>query len=394
MIIQKPNITVDNIQIEVDKGLDDKLVNKVINEIGNTIPIIKIGDYILDLGSLKKFSLRVALNNLPRISLTVSDEQYIVREALKANIDTGVIFIGWKSWYIKFNVIYDKTYSDVGDTDIALTGKLYNKKIYNGIQKSFVNQKLVDIFTDISKNTDMGLFTISGEELNTVLDYSLITGSRYIDYFDFLIKNYTTDLYAIDTNYYFHICNIEKLRKADVDTYTLNWSTGETLTKPAPIIFKSMYHDNNDSDYVKIPVDFYTLNTNFSEIFTETYSEYYLGVGGNGETLLSSDDTIGIGSQKTNTFNGFKSHKNPFYIDRINKLIGGNLIRLKTDNIIYELLPFSIVQTELYLPYRSGEDIKLDSEHSGKKIVINYTIDYEKSVTGELNKLTQTIDVI
>jgi hypothetical protein len=102
---------------------------------------------------------------------------------------------------------------------------------------------------------------------------------------------------------------------------------------------------------------------------------------------------VGIGSNKTNTFFGFKKHKIPYYNDRINKLIGGNLITLTTKNIIFELTPLSTVGIEIYLPYVVGTDIKLDTEHSGKKIVLGYSINYKKK-SDELNMLTQTIKLI
>ena len=90
---------------------------------------------------------------------------------------------------------------------------------------------------------------------------------------------------------------------------------------------------------------------------------------------------------------------NPFYKDIINKSIGGNSIKLTMKNILFELTPFSIINLEIYLPKnsnREGEDkIRLDEEHSGKKVVIGYSYNWQtKDEESDFPTLTQEIEVI
>lgn len=394
-VIVKPNITVDNIVLEANINDKDN-IDLMINEIGKSVPLVKIGDYVLNLSDTKEFTFGNRLNSLPIFSLTVNDEQYFIREALKNKIDKCVIFMGYKHWYIKFNGILDTEFSEVGDSHIELSGTLYNEKLYNVRQYSYKDKTIEDILKDICTQTSMGLFTFQNEFLSKQIDYSLMTGTRYIDYFDFIIQTYTNNFYMIDSHYFYHVGNIDAIRKQKYDKYSLNWKTGEQISE-TDIIFKSIVRNVDDTKDItadlKIPIEYYTFTTNFSQIYKETYAEYEIGFGGNGNTKISSNNSIGIGSNKTNSFNGFKSHKNPFYKDLINKQIGGNLIKIFSENVLFELSPFSVVGLEIYLPYRNGTDIRLDEEHSGKKVVLGSTIKFKK-LSSTINKLSQEIELI
>jgi len=394
-IIIEPNIKVGQIEIQMDNNASDA-ANNIMTDWGRNIPIIKIGDYVLNTGDLREFSLQITLNSFPTFTITVDDTTYKIREALKNDIDKCIIFIGYQDWYIRFNGLLNTTYSSVGDSIIILNGQYYNENLYNGQQFSFKNMTVVDILKNICSKTKMGLFTYDNVDLKQELDYSLMTGTRYIDYFDSLIKTYTSNIYSIDCHSYIHVGDIETLRKQEVDKYSLDWSTGKKIDEQ-PIIFKSINRsvDNinkPDGPYYKIPIKYYTINSNFSQINKETYNSYAIGFGGNGETEIKTSNLLGIGSNKTNSFIGFKKHKFPYYNDRINKSIGGNIITITTDNIIFELNPFSVVEVELYLANKNGKDFDKE-EHSGKKIVLGYSIDYKKTPR-TLNKLTQTIELI
>lgn len=394
-LIIKPNVTVEDILIQLDTNAE-RDAGRIVNEWGKNIPVIKIGDYVLNIGDLENFSLKVALNCLPSFTMTVKDEQFKIRESLKNNIDKCVIFIGNKNWYIKFNGILDTTFSDAGDVSIFLTGKVYNEKLYAGYQKSHKGLSIVDIFSDICNMTSMGLFTVDNPDLNKVIDFSLMTGTRCIDYFDNIIKTYTRNLYSIDPFYHYHVVDIDRLRGLSIDKYSLSWKTGDPLDSEHDIILKSIVRDDKtvEGDEFKIPIKHYSIDTNFSDIHTKTYQNYNIGYGGdNPEVLLSSNQNLGIGDNKTNTFFGFEKHKNPFYTDVINKKIGGNLIKIYLESVILELLPFSIVNFECYLPLTNEKQMRLDEEHSGKKIVIGYTIDFER-INKEFNKMSQTIELI
>jgi hypothetical protein len=395
-IIIEPNIKVENIEIQMDTNSTDA-ANNIMSEWGRNIPIIKIGDYILNVGDLKEFSLQIALNSFPTFTIVLDDLLYNIRKALKNDIDKCIIFIGYKNWYLRFNGILDNSKSGVGDNIVRLNGTYYNEKFFNGAQFSYKDKKIVDIMKDICTKTNMGLFTYDNLDLNKQLDYSLMTGTRFIDYFDSLIKNYTSNIYSIDCHSYIHVGDIETLRKQDYDKYSLDWGTGEKLQVEQPIIFKAINNSVEDINKplapdFKIPIKYYGINTNFSEIFKETYNTYAIGYGGNGEQEIKSKSNIGIGSNKTNTFFGFKDHKFPYYTDKVNKSIGGNTIKITTNNVIFELNPFSVVGVELYLN-QDGKSFVLDQEHSGKKIVLSFSIDYKK-ISKTLNQLSQTIELI
>lgn len=388
-VIVKPNIKVDSIEIKVDEFVP-KEAEKLILEWGRYTPIIKIGDYVLSQGDLKDFSLKIALNSLPSFSMTIDDSRYIIREALKHDIDKCVIFLGYSDWYIKFNGILDKTYSKIGDTKIILNGTYFNDKLFEGKQFSYKDKTINEILKDICLKTSMGLFIYDNPDLNKKIDFSLITGIRYIDYLKNLISDYTDNIFIIDCHSYIHIGNIETIRKQKIDKYTLDWSSGEKIL-PQDIIFESP--SKNPIDKNIIPISFFGVNTNFSEIHKETYNSYSLGYGGNGSVDIKSSNDIGIGSNKTNTFFGFKEHKNPYYVDRINKAIGGNNITITSTNILFELSPLSKIGLKVYLPFKDGADVRPDIQHSGEKIVIGYAINY-KQKQGELNNLSQTIFLI
>lgn len=391
-LILKPSLKIDNIQMELDPGISDR-ISMFTNETGRNIPIIKIGDFVLDLGSLKEFTLKVAFNCFPSFTMEIKDDQYAIRKALKNQIDTCVIFIGYSNWYLKFNGLICSSFSEQGDEDITLTGIVFNQKLFDGKQTGYKDKTVRDIFTDICKKTSMGLFVYENSYLDKKLDYSINPGKGSLDYFEFILKNYTNNIYSIDPNYYFHVGNIESIRKQKIDKYSLNWKTGESIGEQ-DIIFKSKKMDGDDEteDY-KIPIDFYTFDTNFSEVHKNTYNTYNLGYGGHNEVPVDSLKTLGIGTNKTNTFFGFKDHKFPFYTDVINKSLAGNIIKLTLKNPIIELNPLSLVRTEIYLPFTSGQDITLDEEHSGDKVVLGYEISFLRE-SKELNKLQQKIFLI
>lgn len=389
-VIIEPKIKTEPIKIKMDAQSPDA-AKTIIADWGRNIPVISIGDYVLNSGDLKDFSLQIALNSLPTFTMTVDDSQYLIREALQNDIDKCVIFLGFKDWYIRFNGILNKNTSSAGDKNIFISGTYYNEKLYNGVQFCYRDKPLVDIFKDVCDKTDMGLFTFDNVDLNQPIDYSLLTGTRYIDYFNSMITNYTKNLFSVDCHSFIHVGDIETIRKQPIDKYSLDWSTGEKI-EDKPIIFRTKLLTAEKIGDV-IPIDWHTITTNFGGIHKETYKSYDLGLGGNGLQSVPTIDTIGIGSNVTNTFFGFKNHKNPFYTDKINKSIAGNVIKITTQNIIFELSPFSVVGLELYLPFRNGDPVRRDVVHSGNKVVIGYSINYAR-MKNELNKLSQTIELI
>jgi hypothetical protein len=394
-LLVKPNIVIDNIVIEKDPN-DDYGTERILNEFGRNIPIVKIGEYVLAIGDLEEFNLNIGINSIPTFEMTINDSQYLIRENLKQDIDKCVIFIGYKDWYIKFNGIINKNYSEVGDSFISLFGELYNEKLYETVQKSYKNKTIETILKEIANETKMGLFTIDDEYLSHEIDYLINTGSSYFDFMKFLITRYTKNLYSIDPFYHIHVCNIDTVRNQPFDKYVLDWKTGKTIPE-SNIIFKSIKRSHeNDAEDFKIPVAFYTIDTNFTEVHKKTNKNYFLTLSGFEEKnlLLKSNGLLGIGENAENSFSGFEKHKFPFYNEIVNKKIGGNLIKIKTDTVLFELSPFSVVGFECYLPFTPGREMILDEEHSGKKIVINFSIDFYKNTDGAKNSMTQTIEMI
>lgn len=395
-VLIKPNLDIGSIKIEKDED-DQYGTDRILGEWGRNIPLIKIGDYVLGIGDLEDFELRVALNCLPTFSMTVNDEQYLIRESLKNDVDKCIIFIGYETWYIKFNGIIDKSFSEVGDVSIMLSGQFYNEKLYNTNQFVYSEISVSDVFTDICKQTSMGLFVDDNEDLNKEIFHSINPNICYLDYFERLLKQYTLNTYSIDCFGYIHVVDINKLREQPIDKYTLDWRTGEQISE-TDIIFKSLIKngsaDKDDEENDKISIDYYSIDTNFSDIFRKSQSVYNIGNSIDGIQKLKSNEIVGIGEKNTNTFPGFVKYKFPFYYERINKKLGGNLIKITTENIIFELSPFSIVGFECYLPFIAGRDVKLDEEHSGKKIVISNTLNYQKSNNSDTAKLVQSIEMI
>ena len=391
-IIVKPNIKVDDIKIDMDV-LSKNRVTDVINEFGRSIPIIKIGDYVLNVGELIHFELKLALNSFPRFTMQLDDTNLQIREVLKQEIDKCVIFIGYKEWYIKFNGVITLIDSDAGDAIISLEGIWFNPKMYYTEQKSYKNKKIVDILTTICKNTDMGLYTFDNEDLNKEIDYVLNTETPQINFLvEDVIKTYTTNIFAFDTFGFLHIGNIEMMRKSSYDKYTLK-QTGETID-PKDIIFSSKTRQYLPEDEFKIPIDYYTLNTNFSKMFLENASIYDVSIQSKFTKILKSDSKIGYGEIGANTFSGFEKHKFPFYSNIVNKSLGGNIISITLKNLMFEITPFSVVGFDCYLPETGNKAFRLDTEHSGKKIVIGYSIEYTKPDEQELNSMIQTIIMI
>ena len=390
-LILKPNIKVEDIKMEMDANSSN--IPRVINEFGKNIPLVKIGNYVLNIGELKSLEIKVGLNSLPSFELTIDDSTYRIREALKKEIDKCVIFYGYKTWYIKFNGLITTIHSDAGDSHLDLNGIIFNDALFKTEQFSYRDKSPVDILTDVCKKTNMGLFTFDNLLLNQKIDYVINTEVRFIDFMTNTIQTYTDNIFSYDLFYHLHLGNIEAIRKEQYDKYTLS-PTGESISAQ-DIIFssKSRYYTEKVDDF-KLPINYYTLNSNFSKTFLQNASTYKVGIPGQSQKELKSDSKVGYGNIGTNTFAGFATQKFPFYNNIVNKSLGNNIITIELKQLMFELSPLSIVGVEIYLQETGDKQFRLDYEHSGKKVVIGFSINYEKSETGEINGLTQTIDLI
>lgn len=390
-LILKPKIKVEDITMEMDANSSN--IPRVLNEFGKNIPLVKIGDYVLNIGELTSLEIKVGLNSLPSFELTVDDSTYRIREALKKEIDKCVIFIGYKTWYIKFNGLITTIHSDAGDSHLDLNGIIFNDALFKTEQFSYQDKSPADILTDVCKKTNMGLFTFNNLLLNQKIDYVMNTEVRFIDFITNIVKTYTDNIFSYDLFYHLHLGNIEAIRKQEYDKYTLT-PTGETIQEQ-DIIFtsKSRYFVEGVDDF-KLPINYYTLNSNFTKTFLQNASSYAVGIPGQKQKELKSDKNIGYGNIGTNTFAGFAGQKFPFYNNIVNKDLGNNIITIELKQLMFELTPFSVVGVEIYLQETGDKQFRIDYEHSGKKVVIGYNLKYDKSETGELNSITQTIDLI
>ena len=252
----------------------------------------------------------------------------------------------------------------------------------------------------------MGLFVTDNKWINEQKEHILNVGLSEISFFDYCIKQYTENLWCVDPLYHFHVGDITELRKRcdsnDYDKYTLD-NVGKQHEE-TPIIFTSkIYRDEeeNPEEAAKIPVQFYTINSNFSKMYIENPSKMYIN---DEEHELTSEEKKGLGQKYFNTYpgnntennTGFFKHINPFYTERLNKLIGGVSIEITLKNLLFEISPFDIVGFECYLPQNNGKPMELDKEHSGSKIVIGYSYLFD-SPTSQQNRfpsITQKIQMI
>jgi hypothetical protein len=391
-VIIEPNITVDNIIITKDAN-DEYGTERLLNEWGRTVPIIKIGDYVLNSAEIMSFDLFVNFNSLPRFELSVNDENYQIREVLKNDIDTAIIFIGYKDWYIKFNALIENNSSDIGGIIIDISGIFYVPELYNKEQKAYTSMTVVDILKDICSSCKLGLFTIDNTDLNREIS-EINTEKTRLSFLKNIIETKTTNIYCFDTFGYLHIGNIDKIKEQNISKYSLTPMRGESI-EPTDIILTSIGKEFTEGDNEnKIPVLYYTLKSNFSKLITNTYKEYGIKYS-NGELGYNedSDKNVLIGNNFDNTFSGFKNANFPFYKEVINKKIIGNVISIELEHLIFELTPFDIVYFECYLPAKADKPSRLDEEHSGKKMVLSYSLHY-KQTNDEFNRITQVINLI
>lgn len=403
-LVCKPQIEVDEIVLEMDEQ-NEQGAKDIMRSWGNLMPVIKIGEHVLSAGELTYFELNVGIGTVPKFTMSVYDQSLMIRKNLKDDIDKCVVFIGFKDWYIKFNGIIRNTYSEAGDEILTLSGELHNDLLYSATeQKSYKQQNITDILTDICSITKMGLYTTDNKWINTEQEQVINTGMHQIDFFEYCIEHFTENLWCIDPLYHFHIGDVEELRKrcesGDLDKYTLT-NSGEQVPE-TPIIFTSkIYREDEEKENEKIQVDFYTINSNFTDMLLRNHSQMYIN---DEEHEIVTDATRGLGTQFFNTYpgngtddnTGFVAKVNPLYEERVNKLIGGVLIELTLKNLLFEISPFDVVGFECYLPQNNGEPMKLDEEHSGNKIVIGYSYYFERPVSqrDRLPSITQKIQLI
>lgn len=394
-IVVKPTVKVDTIEIKKDENNPDSTRNILLTW-GKTMPIVKIGDYVLSTGELISYEFGTTINSLPFFTMEIDDSNYTIRKLFKKQIDKCCIFIGYDKWYIKYNGLITSTYSDDGEPTIQANGILFNQALYNSVQKSYVNTSVQDILKDIAEQSKMGLFTLANAELEKKPEYCINPNMRLLEFFNYCIRKYTDNIWLIDPNYYMYVGNIETARKQKVDKYTLN-QNGESIEPTDICITTSPFflpetasESEKKKDELKIRANYYTVDTNFSNVWYKASAKYTVN-----NKELKSDASIGISDSSASCFPGFETQYFPFYIDRVNKQLTGTIIKVSLKNIIYEITPFSVVNFEAFMPRTGVEPIQMSKEHSGKKVVIGYRYKFDKKDTSnEVQSITQYLDLI
>lgn len=391
--ILEPNIKVPDIVIEADEN-SEYSVDRILNNWGSSIPIIQIGDYVLKIVETISCHINIKINSIPSFDIVVVDTNYKIREALKKELDKCIIFFGFRDWYVKFNGLITEVQSGSGESKIFMKGIFYQEPLYLNKQKLWKDTSVIDIIKDICTETKLGLFTFDNNDLNYTPDIVINPNTSNIEFTKELLARYTNNIWCYDTFGYLHIGDIETIFKQPIDKYTISYENGEQI-QPKDIVFRTRKLADADKDTDKIYVDYYTVNTNFSLSHLLTSTKYDVFFDDESTSELKTDENIGYGDKSDNSFVGFSKHKFPFYTERVNKLLCGNLIKLKLRNVMYEIVPFTVVNLELNLPSTTDLGItsgtRLDEEHSGKHIVIGYSYDYDKKNNSEQNNITQSL---
>ena len=399
----KPNIKEPNIEIQFDKKSQTE-VDRILNEWPTSIPLVKIGDYVLQIGDVISCSVNFSINKLPVFNLTITDQFFKIREALKSEIDKIVIVFGYRNWTVKIAGLITQINSDsINNNFLYLSGiAFYNEKLYECEQKVYVDKTIAEILKEICTECDLGLFTYDNETLSTFKfedshksknNRIINPGLRRIDFITELIEKYTDNIWMLDSLGYLHVGDIETILKSPIDKYSIDYKTGESISE-TDLIFTT----NRTTEYEekKIYVDSLTIDSNFSLSYLHTHKNYKVLDEQKKERKLKTYEKYGIGDILHNTFSDWLEHKNPEYRQRVNKLLLGNLIKLNLRNIIYEIIPFTLVGLELYLDYNAEDNkpVRLDEEHSGKHMVIGYSYNYQKPDDDSASYVSQELQII
>jgi hypothetical protein len=395
-IIVKPTIAVGNIQIQADPNAAESVQN-ILDNWGASMPVVKINDYPLAAGELLSFRLDVKFGTIPSFGMEVYDSNYTVRKALNDTIiDTGVVFIGYRNWYIKFNALFTVSVSDAGDTNINIDGIVWAPALHDNFQAGYTNRTVQDILADICGRTGTGLFTVNGPKLSQSLDNCLNASWKGLNFLNFVVNKYTNCLWAMDPMYTFHVVDWEQLQSQPLDQYTLG-EKGAIVPATDMVLTTHLWPDDTDSG--KLMVKWFTINTNFGKANIDTplsMATYFEG-GQNGTDEVDEDttDQFGTSAAKANSFYGFKAQHHPFHNEMAAKLIAGKSITCEMENIIYEITPFSQVNFEAWLPQRNDTPTVMDTENSGRKTVIGYAFHFNRKTDTTLYPIVrQTIDLV
>lgn len=403
----EPNITIEDIEIKINNDAD--AYDGITEAWGPQIPVMKINEYVLSPGEIRRYEFNVKINQLPSFFIEVDDTDYSIRKTLESEyIDLVTVFVGFKNWYHKYQGIITEIYSDAGETRIIIQGTLYIPKLFETVQQSYNDKSITDILKDICSKTDIGLYTIDNDDIQTPIS-TINDNKKHVSFINDVIRRHTDNVWCIDNFYYLHIGDIETIKNQDIDTFTLK---NGVVADPQPIrLVANPYMKEEDVDIDKtgnelpyFKVKFYTINTNIGDSYINSYGNYSLNGGDGSKKDLYNQNVnrgVGLGELSTNTFSGFmNTHKNTetVYKNIANKTLNDKVIEVIMQDVVYEITPFMNIDLELYLPlnFDNVDDYgnKMDTENSGKKTIIGYSMLFDMESSESNPIITQKINLI
>lgn len=392
MVIVKPNVPVDNIQLNIGPN-NAQTADLFMNDYGNFHPLLEINKQIINPADILQFSYSVNKNSIPTFFIKIKDEkQEIQNELTDSSLVTGVLFIGNKFWYHKNNLFVTKVTRL--PTSIVLTGIFYNEKLYETNQESYRDKSLKDIFTDVCTKTGLGFVSEDTPLINKIHKYLINGNKKYIDMIPSFVSTFTYDgIWCIDEYYVFHLQNFDTLSKKEVDTYSVLFD--RELDEPKPIVITNYLNKDNDIEEYQ-EKDLFKHYGNIS--IDNNLGTSYLTIPKNislTEHSVDSYEDVGTGSIVGNTFSRFKQNLTPFHSQVLQKDLTGNIYEVELERPIIELFPFAVVELEVWRKFFNKEterfEMEINKYQSGKKIVIGYEFHYN---SGFNNKLKQKIKLI
>lgn len=414
-ILLKPTYQPAEIVIEIDKNSVPLIDNKesagdnMTKTISNFYPLLKFDEKVFTLAEILDFKLSVAINDIPRLSVTLHDPNFVIRKYFKNNINIGTCRIGYKHWSLKFDLLFDESKTSIFGNDVSLSGILWNKKIFETYQKSYNDLTILDILNDVLKNSGLGCYYFNNDYLQKTYNHIIQSNQSYINFLIHLINDYTDNIWSIDPNYYLHIGSFDQIDTQNVGVYTLDYKTGNKLDQEKPLIFYKNIHysqevegdkkSNEENDKLleyKIPISAYNINSNVGENYLTSKQNYFSTNEKEIFEIFKDDEDHGIGDIYANTYSKFLNHKIPFLNKIINNKLRSKTITFLTEYIIPELNILDVINLQLYRRPMAGDpDYEsqintgkpmIDTENSGNKVVIGYDFIYEKMTDLDLSK--------
>lgn len=366
-----PKVKIEKIPVQFEENMTDEKFEDFTNLWGKMIPIVQINNEVFNIGNIVSFEYIIDINSTPKFILIINDE-YQRFQAKFTDVDklTGIIFLGNKIWYHKFNILITDV-NPFGE-EITLMGNIYNEKMFKSVQKSYNNISLLDILKDICTQTDLGLYSLSNEKLSQTLPLILNTNINYEKFLNNIVIKYThNNFWCIDQYYMLHVQNYDTLFKKPIDKFTIK--NGKTYEPTEIKITNYISNEELEEDNSKFLCYDFSINNNVGSKNIKTSLTYKIN-----DDNINTYDKIGIGSKNANTFSKFVNNSKPFYKEIFDKEITGNEFEIELKTPIYEIFPFMVVDMEIF-NYSEKENVKqyiINENQSGKKIIIGYSMKY------------------